>query len=380
MLFTANKFLSNSLDNRLNQNAFRKLVLNNKLIDFCSNDYLGFARSNIILDLTALEFSSYNFQLPILNGSTGSRLLTGNSDYVEFLEKKIATFHNAPAGLIFNSGYDANLGLISAIAQKGDTIIYDELIHASIHDGIRLSSSSAFKFRHNNIVHLEERLKIASGVIYVIVESVYSMDGDVSPILAIVDLCKKYHANLIIDEAHATGITVNMGKGMVQQLKIEQDVFARIHTFSKALGGHGAIVLGSELLRNFLINFSRSFIYTTALPLKSLIAVNQAYELLQNSKDIILKLHENIAIFKNHLSENVKFNLIQSDSPIQCIIVKGNDNVKFLAAAIQNEGYDIRPVLSPTVLKGRERLRICIHVFNTASQIQNLCAFLNTNF
>ncbi|MBK7183154.1 MAG: aminotransferase class I/II-fold pyridoxal phosphate-dependent enzyme [Bacteroidetes bacterium] len=132
--------------------------------------------------------------------------------YAELLEAKIANYHTADAGLIFNSGYDANVGLFASLGQKGHTIIYDELIHASVHDGMKMSQASTFLFKHNDLVHLEERLKQATGVIYVAVESIYSMDGDDAPLVDIVSLCKKYNANLIVDEAHATGIT-QLGNG-----------------------------------------------------------------------------------------------------------------------------------------------------------------------
>lgn len=379
MIFSADTFISNALYRRQEQNALRKLVIHAGLIDFCSNDYLGFANSKELLDASEFEISLLNTQYSNLLGSTGSRLLAGNSVYAEDLEKKIASFHNAEAGLIYNSGYDANLGLFSALGQKGDTIIYDELIHASVHDGIKLSHASAFLFRHNNIIHLEERLKIAKGVIYIVVESIYSMHGDEAVLKEIASLCKKYNANLIVDEAHATGITTNNGKGLVQQLNLEPEVFARIHTFGKALGCHGAIILGSDLLCNFLVNFSRSFIYTTALPVKSLVAANQSYQFLQKSVHVIKRLHENINYFKDHLSENIKAQLIESKSPIQCIVISGNAKVKNIAAALQQGGYDVRPILSPTVPKGKERLRICIHSFNTLSQIQGLCELMNAN-
>ena len=379
MSFSADNFLFSALQKRQEQNALRKLVVNNRLVDFCSNDYLSFASSEKLFQEIEIELSTLRSSVSTLTGSTGSRLLAGNSTYVEELEKKIAIFHNATAGLIYNSGYDANVGLFSALGKKGDTIIYDELIHASVHDGIKLSSGSAFMFRHNDTVHLEERLKRTEGVVYVAVESIYSMDGDTAPLKDIVALCKKYNANLIVDEAHATGVTENNGKGLVQQLNLEQEVFARLHTFGKALGCHGAVVLGSDLLRSFLINFSRSFIYTTALPIKSLVAVNQSYQLLQKSSDVIHHLRKNINYFKDHLSESVSAQLIESDSAIQCIVVSGNDRVRALAGTLQQCGYDVRPILSPTVPKGKERLRICIHAFNPHLQIKGLCEALNKN-
>ena len=372
--FSADKFLIQSLQRREEQNALRKLIVNTNLIDFCSNDYLGFAKSEELKNNISEEFNSNSKQW---NGSTGSRLLTGNSDYAEHLEKYIAKFHNAENGLIYNSGYDANVGLFSALLQKGDTIIYDELIHASIHDGIKLSSSIKYSFKHNDITYLEDRLKIAEGIIYVAVESIYSMDGDAAFLNEIANLCKKYNANLIVDEAHATGVTENGGKGLIQQFNLEKEVFARVHTFGKGLGCHGAIILGSNLLRDYFINFSRSFIYTTALPLKSLIAIHQSYQLLQKSEGEVAHLKQLIEYFKKEISINKNIELIDSNSPIQSLIVSGNDQVKKLAKEIQGQGFDVRPILNPTVPKGRERLRICIHSFNSKDEIEGLIKTIN---
>ena len=319
------------------------------------------------------EFASLSDQK---NGSTGSRLLTGNVAYAEQLEKRIAKFHNAANSLIFNSGYDANIGLFSSLGKTGSTIVYDELVHASVRDGIKLSAASAFMFRHNDLKHLEERLKIATGLIYVAIETIYSMDGDHSPLKEIALLCKKYKANLIVDEAHATGIKANKGKGLVQEFKIEKDIFARVHTFGKALGCHGAVILGSELLRSYLINFSRSFIYTTALPLKSLVTINQAYQLLEKSNPEIKKLDFLIERFKSRISKNKDIQLIESYSPIQCIVITGNEEVKRISKLLEKSGFDVRPILSPTVPKGKERLRICIHSFNTKEDLDELISSL----
>jgi 8-amino-7-oxononanoate synthase len=368
--------LSSSLQKRQELNALRSLVVNDDLIDFCSNDYLGFARSEILKNNILKEYADTP---GLLNGSGGSRLLAGNSAYAEKLEQEIAGFHDAEAGLIFNSGYDANVGLFSSLGQKEATIIYDELIHASVHDGIRMSNATSYMFRHNDLFHLEERLKAAEGTVYIAVESIYSMDGDQSALLEISALCKKYDANLIVDEAHATGITSNGGKGLVQLFNLQNDVFARVHTFGKALGCHGAIVIGSTLLRNYLINFSRAFIYTTSLPVKSLIAIHQSYELLKKSNDSIERLQKLILFFKEEAAKHSGIHLALSNSPIQCIIYPGNTEVKGLAAAIRGNGFDVRPILSPTVQKGRERLRVCVHAFNTQEQISLLMNLINSN-
>ncbi|CAN5403558.1 pyridoxal phosphate-dependent aminotransferase family protein [soil metagenome] len=374
--FSADSFLSKSLQKRKEQNALRKLLVYSELIDFCSNDYLGFARSEKL----SKNISKACAKLKPTNGSGGSRLLAGNTIFAENLEKYIAKFHNAEGGLIYNSGYDANVGLFSAIGQKGNTIIYDELIHASVHDGMKMSAATTYAFRHNDLKHLEERLKIAEGIIYVAVESVYSMDGDYALLKEISVLCKKHKANLIVDEAHATGITMNGGKGRVQELKLEKEIFARVHTFGKGLGCHGAAVFGSSLLRDYLINFSRAFIYTTALPVKSLVAIYEAYELLQKSKTEIKKLHKNIEAFKSSLSKKANSFLIESCSPIQCMVIGGNDATKKLAEQLQNKGFDVRPILNPTVAKGKERLRICIHSYNTGKEIKRLSLSMNGAF
>jgi len=374
MNFSATKFLIQSLEKREMQNALRRLTVNSDLVDFCSNDYLGFSKSIDLKNRIQEELNSFSF---VSNGSGGSRLLAGNTDYAEKLEQKIASFHKVEAGLLYNSGYDANVGLFSAIGQKEDTIIYDELIHASVHDGMKLSQATCFLFKHNDLAHLEERLKIAKGNVFVAIESIYSMDGDYAPLAEIVQLCTQYNANLIVDEAHATGVTENLGKGRVQVLGLEKSVFARLHTFGKGLGCHGAIVLGSVVLRNYLINYSRAFIYTTALPMHSLVAINQAYKLLQESQDKIDTLQDLIFYFKEK-SRGIPFlELIKSDSAIQCIVVSGNDNVKKIALLLQHNGFDIRPILNPTVSKGKERLRICLHVFNSKEEIDKLMYLLN---
>jgi 8-amino-7-oxononanoate synthase len=373
--FTANTFLTESLEKRKQQKTFRTLVNHDSMVDFCSNDYLGFAQSSVLAKNIQEEYDAFS---KTTNGSGGSRLLAGNSAYAEQLEKQLAVFHNAEAALLYNSGYDANVGLFSAIAHKGHTVLYDELIHASVHDGMRLSKAVCKPFKHNDCANLEQLLQAAEGIVYVAVESIYSMDGECAHLTEIAALCEHYKANLIVDEAHATGVTPNGGKGKVQELVLENQVFARVHTFGKGLGCHGAIVVGSDLLRSFLINYSRSFIYTTALPLKSLMAINQAYLLLQKSDDKIAHLQYLIRFFKSQLSEKARLVSLTNDSSIQSIIISGSDAVKAVAKQLQSDGFDVRPIVSPTVAVGSERLRICIHAFNTKEEIEKLCKTINT--
>ncbi|MDB5133174.1 MAG: bioF 2 [Mucilaginibacter sp.] len=341
------------------------------LIDFCSNDYLGFARSPELKSSIDKEVSNCGL---VANGSTGSRLLSGNTVYIEELEQQIASLHKSEAGLIFNSGYDANLGLFSSLPQRGDTILLDELVHASIIDGARLSHASRYSFRHNDLDSLEDKLKRAKGICYVAIESVYSMDGDTPPIKEILELTEKYNASLIVDEAHAVGL---FDFGLVNQLHLQDRVFARVVTFGKALGYHGAAVLGSALLKDYLVNYARSFIYTTAAPLHQVASVKMAYQRLQESASEVERLKSNIGLFKKKIKPDSNCPLLKSDSAIQCIVLKSNEKAKALAACLQDAGLDVRPILSPTVPFGSERIRICLHSFNTEGEIMLLTDNIN---
>lgn len=360
-------FLKTKIDQRIQSNSLRTLKSGSSLIDFSSNDYLGFARSNAIK--AAIEIQLNNNPSYSL-GSTGSRLLSGNSKFCEELEQYIAKFHHANSGLLFNSGYDANIGLLSSVAQRGDTIITDKLIHASLIDGARLSYANRYVFKHNDLNSLEEKLRNSKGNIFIVTESIFSMDGDFAPLKEIAKIAKKYKANLIVDEAHATGILGEYGAGLVSSLNLESEVFARIHTFGKAIGCHGAIILGSEELRTYLINFARSFIYTTALPYHTMICIKVAYENLIKTETID-KLRKNIAYFIEN-SKNLNHIMIPSESAIQCLLIPGNERCKFLSNHLQIKGFEVRPILSPTVSEGGERLRICLHAYNTKEEIQSL--------
>src|SRR5688572_369849 len=361
------QFLQKALQKRDEENIARQLKPKTQLIDFSSNDYLGFARNEMLSQEVAKEMGRGGFHKA---GSTGSRLLTGNTIYAEKLEEKIADFHKAEAALLFNSGYDANLGLLSSIAQRDDTFIYDSLSHASIIDGIRLSMAGRkYKFEHNNVTDLEKKIRHATGKVFIVAEGVYSMDGDFTPLREILSVCKQYGAYLIIDEAHATGVFGPEGKGIVVAEESEAAIFARVFTFGKALGAHGAAVAGSKALKEYLINFSRSFIYTTALPFHALASINVAYNYLPLANAERKKLFENIDFFREEIEQS-GISIETMRSPIQSILIKGNEKVKQAALLLQNKGFDIRPILSPTVEKGKERLRICIHSYNTREELK----------
>jgi len=361
-------FLEKKLREREQANALRMLGLNDDKTDFCSNDYLGIVKNRLLEN-------SINKNLS--HGSTGSRLLSGNYAFIEETEKIIAGFHDAEEGLIFNSGYDANTGLLSSVPQKGDVIIYDKLSHASIRDGIRLSFADSFSFLHNDVDDLEKKLSMAAKPqqnIFIVTESLFSMDGDTAPLGEIWKLCEKYDAALIVDEAHATGVVGEKGEGLVQHLGLQQKCFARVHTFGKACGCHGAIILGSTQLKKYLINFARSFIYSTALPPSAIGAIAASYRLFpfMNKEREHLKILT--GIFKN---TSLKYSAVHSVTPIQAVIVPGNEEVKKIAGALQRNDLDVRAILYPTVPKGNERLRIVLHSFNTIDEVNKLTGILS---
>jgi len=266
--------------------------------------------------------------------------------------------------------------LLSSVPKRNDTIFYDELAHASIHDGMRMNHlAKAYSFKHNDVADLKNKSKLSIGEVFVVVESVYSMDGDLAPLKELVSVCEENNWNLIVDEAHATGVIGKKGEGLVQHLKLEQKVFARVHTFGKAMGCHGAVVLGSNSLRNYLINFARSFIYTTALPLHAQVAIDEGYKFLNENR--LNELQHKIEVFKNAVNEAVSKRIIVFDSAIISVLYPGNDAVKKLAGHLQQHNFDVRPILSPTVPKGSERLRICLHTFNSDDDIITLAGLLN---
>lgn len=355
------EYLQQKLDEKKSFGTLRSLIYANDKIDFSSNDYFGFAQSGILNEIDREGLPS---------GATGSRSITGNSALAEATEQLIANFHNRQAALIFNTGYMANVGLFSCIAVKGDTFISDEYIHASIIDGMRLSYANRLRFKHNDVADLEKKLKIATGKIFVAVESIYSMDGDEAPLTAIANLCKQYAALLIVDEAHATGVCGDNGDGLVCKYKLEKEVYAVVHTFGKALGLHGAAVTGSRVLRNFLLNQARSFVFTTALPPHNYLLVQKAYSLLPAADRN--KLQQLVNYFREKIGAISNISFIESHSPIQGIMVGDNFRTRSLATHLFDKGFFVRPILSPTVPVGKERIRICIHSFNTPDQIDRL--------
>ena len=366
--------LSQRIKQRKAQDSLRSLKSYNAKYDFSSNDYLGLARN-----------SDRYFEPSRSNdgGATGSRLLTGNHRAHDLLEELLCEYSRSEAALVYNSGYDANLGLIAAACLRGDLILFDSLVHASIRDGIQLAKAKALKFAHNDLEHLNRLLIDNSSKydsVYVVTESVFSMDGDSPDLSAMVTLCEDFGAHLIVDEAHAIGVFGQRGAGLVQHLKLHKRVFARIITFGKAVGYHGAAVLGGKDLIEYLINFSRSFIYTTALPAQEMQNIKERVHWIQKSGEYLeenQKLHRNIALLRSYtIDYKINDSFVTSESAIQSCIIGGNSRVKSAAKQLQDQGFGVLPILAPTVPEGQERLRICLHSYNTEEEIEQLIKLL----
>ena len=390
------KKLVEHLNNRLLKSRLRKLTVSPPgAVDFSSNDFLSLSTSSLLRSEFLEELKRYSDVFAI--GSGGSRLLDGNSTYADRLEDEIAAFHGAPAGLLWNSGFDANAGLFACIPQPGDIIIHDELIHASVHDGMKLSRAAKhIPFAHNSVTHLRQLLETliaendgirgGSKNIFIAVESVYSMDGDLAPLADIKSLTKELltHDNgyIIVDEAHATGVLGPKGRGLVSELGLENDIFARLHTFGKGLGCNGAIVLCSLVVRSYLINYARPLIFTTFMPFPSLAAIKASYSLLSSGRteafaahlrNLVIHLHSLLQqMISKHshydgLKELLDVSASCPESPIFSLLT---EHPRDLAKWCQERGFVVRPVVPPTV--PTRRVRVCLHAGNTTEEVESL--------
>ncbi|KAG1452317.1 hypothetical protein G6F56_007851 [Rhizopus delemar] len=367
-----------TLENRRRISKLRRLVVNPVgAIDFSSNDFLGLSHSSAFRKKYLYELSL----LPTILGSTGSRLLDGNSAFSEELEKRIAEFHKSENALLFNSGFDANVSLFSTLPQLGDIILYDEFVHASVHEGMRASrAAKKIPFLHSNVEDFERVLievmkQHQNSNIFVALETVYSMDGDVAPLVEIVGILRKYWPNkenghIIVDEAHSTGVYGELGRGVVCELELEDEIFARLHTFGKALS---TVVLGSSVLREYLINYARPLIYSTFMPFNCLASIKCAYDMLESEETTLIREH--LHYITRRFRENVRLpvgTLLPSSSPIQGIVLSGNAPVRALSGYLNGKGFIVKPICSPTVPKGQERVRICLHGHNTVKEVDGL--------
>lgn len=366
------------MEAREREGTLRELSAPGTGVDFCSNDYLGFAREAGREQKTPAQ--------PMSAGSGGSRLISGNHPLYGALEQRLCEFHESGAALVYNSGYDANLGLLGAVPQRTDFVFYDERVHASIRDGLTLSRARCYSFAHNSIHALEERAHKVLGSevpegseVYVVTETVFSMEGDRPDLSALASFCSEHGFRLILDEAHATGVVGPQGRGAVAEAGLGDEVFARLVTFGKALGRHGAAILCSTPLRDYLLNFSRSLIYTTALPPSVLGEILEAYDRMAGpeGEERRIRLAENIARFRQEAGDlGLSARFLPSEGPIQSWLSGDGIKARQQAAGLQQRGYQVKPILYPTVPRGMECLRFCLHSFNTSEEIRGVLSIL----
>ena len=346
------------------------------VVNFSSNDYLGLAAHPAIRDAAMGEWERGGF------GSGASRLICGTMTAHEELEVSIARFKRTPAALAFHSGYAAALGTIPAICGKDDVIIMDKLSHACLIDAARLSGAVLRVFPHNDLSKLESHLAWASrkhpqARVLIVVESVYSMDGDLAPLREIVDLKERYGAWLFLDEAHAVGVLGPSGGGLAEELGIGDRIEVQMGTLGKALGAHGAYVAGSRVLRDYLINRARSFIFSTAPPAPVAVAATKAIEIAQSPEGGRLRecLWENI---RNLAAE------LQAPKPESAIIphILGPENAATSASTeLLQKGFLVAAIRFPTVAKGAARLRFTVTSLHHPDQIRSLGeVFRNLSF
>jgi 8-amino-7-oxononanoate synthase len=378
MMKSHQQILHNQLLERQENGLVRSLISVNQLIDFCSNDYLGLAKNQSLAHKIEADFNELKSNLTSINGSTGSRLISGHSIQVEQFEKKCAEFHQAEASLLFTSGYDANVGLISSIAQKDQVVFCDQLLHASLIDGLRLSKAERKIFAHNDLLDLENLLREypIETPKWIVAESVYSMDGDMAPLRELVHLKNKYNAEIILDEAHAGGVYGPNGNGLAVEMGIEKEIFARVITFGKAWGNAGAVVLGSQTLIDFLVNFARPFIYSTAPSPHHISSLSTTLTSVETQFDLRKKLKENIEFFVQHSKSS---HWGPSKTAIQTFFISGNQHVKKKASALQKTGFAVKAIVYPTVPKGEERIRITLNSLTNKEDILALIKTMETH-
>lgn len=345
-------------------------------IDLSSNDYLGLSSHPRLLEAAKKAIERFGVS------SSASRLLSGDLEIYHQLEEKVAVFKGKEKALVFNSGYQANLGIISALCKRDDAIFSDRLNHASIVDGIILSQARCFRFRHNDVNHLEfllkrERNKFKQALI--ITETIFSMDGNKCHLREIISLKEKYNCQLLVDEAHATGIFGKAGSGVVEEQALTQQVDLIMGTFSKALGSFGAYIAGTKKIMSYLINSARSFIYSTALP-ASIIAANLAsLELIEKEPFRRKTLLDNAGYFREELSMR-KFK-VKGSSQIIPLILEESQKAIQLSHQLQKRGYWVLPIRPPAVPEGESRLRFSLTYYHSkeilAKLVNDICEINN---
>ena len=338
-----------------------------RVLNLCSNNDLGMASHPKLKEAAAQAAYTYGC------GSGASRLICVNMGLHEILENRLATLKDTEAALVYNSGYTANLGIISSIVGKGDFVFSDELNHASIIDGCRLSRAKVLVFPHNDMVALEEALRMACNANpaaqrLIVVDGLFSMDGDLAPLPELVGLADKYQALLMVDEAHATGTVGPGGRGAVAYFGLEGEVPIIMGTFGKALGCFGAFVVGSRQLIEFLVNTCRSFIFTTALPPPVIGSVLASLDVLEASPSLVLKLQKNASYLREKLRE-LGYDVLRSQTQILPVMIGESALACEMSSLLLKEGVLATAIRPPTVPEGTSRIRVTVMATHTLQDL-----------
>jgi len=336
------------------------------LLSFCSNDYLGMASHPELSRVAAGAMQANGL------GGAASHLICGHHDAHHQLEQRLASFTGRSSALFFSTGYMANMGVIAALAGRGDTIFSDRLNHASIIDGCILSRARVRRYPHGDTEALEAMLNSTDGHKLVVTDGVFSMDGDIAPLAELARLCRRHEALLVVDDAHGIGVLGPQGRGSVAELGLsEEDVPVLIGTLGKGIGTSGAFVAGPELLMDYLVQKARTYIYTTAMPPAIASATSASLDLVeheQHRRDHLVKL---IAAFRQGATE-MGYELMPSRTPIQPIMVGDNWMALALSRALEERGLLVTAIRPPTVPEGEARLRVTLSAAHTMNDLQQL--------
>jgi 8-amino-7-oxononanoate synthase len=338
-----------------------------EFINFGSNDYLNLAGDPRLAQAVSIAMQVEGW------GAGASPLVTGYTELHERLEAHIAEFEHAEAALLFSSGYAANTGTIAALVGTGDVILSDERNHASIIDGCRLSRAEVLVYRHRDVQHLAELLQTAHSARrrLIVTDSVFSMDGDLAPLVEIADMAEQFEAMLLADEAHATGVFGKQGHGLCEHLGVEDRVSVRVGTLSKALGGAGGFVVGRRFVIDWLVNRARSYVFSTAHPAAGCAAAIRALEIVRDEPWRRERLLQNAATLRDQLRQH-GWNVGESESQIVPVIVGDAARTMQLAAKLQERGLLVPGIRPPSVPQNQSLLRISLTFGHSGEMIERL--------
>lgn len=375
------QFMENRLDALRREYLYRQLRITrdgagawlelegHRVLNLSSNNYLGLATHPTLRQAACEAAEQFGC------GSGSSRLIAGTSELHEHLEERLARFKHSESALLFNSGYTANVGVLSSCSTTGDLILSDELNHASIIDGCRLSRATSKVYPHNDVAALEALLVSAQktghkGKTLVVTDSVFSMDGDIAPLAELADLCSFYNALLVVDEAHATGCIGPGGRGLLAELGITYEGTIAVCTLSKALGSFGAFVAAPRIVKEYLVNVARNFIFTTALPAPVIAASLTAIDIVEQEPSLATCLQENATFFRQGLQQ-LGFNTLTSSTHIIPVLVGSPQKAVEMTEQLLRQGVFAIAIRPPTVPPGTSRIRTSVMATHSRSDLEN---------